>query len=833
MDIKFNVSAKTARLIGRENIADVDGAVIELVKNAYDADASCCLIKFNIPFPNINIAYDRSFISGLLNSEDKALLLKYCDEKDGKIVKKENLTFEQEAALEKILFAYNTIVIADNGQGMTKHILANEWMNIGTDNKEKNYSSEKGRVKTGAKGIGRFALDKLSLNSVVFSKNKTDELYNWSLSWEDFDKVKLLSEVTAQLSPVKDKSLEDIVNCFFESESNLVKCFSWETGTVIVLSPLREQWNERLFGKVIKNMRSLNPLNSVDRFDVHLLNTYFKEYSTSQESSVISRNDYDYKIQVVYDGSDKINLKIDRNEVDISLEEVDISDKDNDRTYKLNMNEFWNREKFQRNNYRKEDYDKEISFDYCVKDFYRGLDDVINFKKIGKFSFEVLFLKADNSTLEIVKRIPVRSRKKILDIHSGIKIYRDNFKVRPYGDDGPLFDWLNLGKRSQKSPAAVTHESGSWRVQPYQVIGNLKISRIDNPRLEDMANREAIALNDSYYLLIDFLQKMIEKFEYDRQYILREYALWTKLEIEKSEPEKTAIIKHIKNKSKNKEQRNRENDDKYSKEQYEEVISDLSSENENEINAQELLMMFSTSGIMANTFSHELHRISTDFGTRIQHLRSSIIKLVRPETYSGDPDYNPFPMLDECQQTDELLSHWIKVIMDGIQGNALVKEEINLSRTIDKIIKIWRPLLSTKHISINFNSAVKDIHYSMSIADVYLILNNFILNSAWFLENGQDRNISIDLSCDEKTIDLTLKNNGEKLDDKYKDNPYRIFEIGETSKYKKGDDGEEEKIGTGIGLWIIDQCVKKYGLQISLLLDLEQGFGFVIKFSRS
>ena len=30
--VKFNVSSKTARLIGRENISDSNGAIIELVK---------------------------------------------------------------------------------------------------------------------------------------------------------------------------------------------------------------------------------------------------------------------------------------------------------------------------------------------------------------------------------------------------------------------------------------------------------------------------------------------------------------------------------------------------------------------------------------------------------------------------------------------------------------------------------------------------------------------------------------------------------------------------------------------------------------------------------
>lgn len=49
--IQFEVGAKAARLIGRENITDVDGALIELIKNAYDADASCVCVWIDMPFP--------------------------------------------------------------------------------------------------------------------------------------------------------------------------------------------------------------------------------------------------------------------------------------------------------------------------------------------------------------------------------------------------------------------------------------------------------------------------------------------------------------------------------------------------------------------------------------------------------------------------------------------------------------------------------------------------------------------------------------------------------------------------------------------------------------
>lgn len=44
--IPFNVSAKTARLIGRENVSNLEGALIELIKNTYDADAKKCVVYY-------------------------------------------------------------------------------------------------------------------------------------------------------------------------------------------------------------------------------------------------------------------------------------------------------------------------------------------------------------------------------------------------------------------------------------------------------------------------------------------------------------------------------------------------------------------------------------------------------------------------------------------------------------------------------------------------------------------------------------------------------------------------------------------------------------------
>lgn len=89
--IPFNVNAYAARLIGRENVSKLEGAILELVKNTYDADATICLLYYN--------------------NKDKYLL------------------------------------IADNGCGMNEDIIINNWMTIGNSTKVNDFHTEKGESK--------------------------------------------------------------------------------------------------------------------------------------------------------------------------------------------------------------------------------------------------------------------------------------------------------------------------------------------------------------------------------------------------------------------------------------------------------------------------------------------------------------------------------------------------------------------------------------------------------------------------------------------------------------------------------------------------------------
>ena len=93
--ISFQVSARTARLIGQENFANAEGAVIELVKNCYDADSKNCILFFD--------------------------------------------TSSKDSSKHRIL-------VIDNGHGMEDNIIRNHWMMIGTDIKEVNFRTQSGRI---------------------------------------------------------------------------------------------------------------------------------------------------------------------------------------------------------------------------------------------------------------------------------------------------------------------------------------------------------------------------------------------------------------------------------------------------------------------------------------------------------------------------------------------------------------------------------------------------------------------------------------------------------------------------------------------------------------
>lgn len=826
--VEFQVGAKAARLIGRENIADVDGALIELIKNSYDADASCVYVEISMPFPDIPVETNIPFLSKHLSEEDLNFVLTcYDGAESGKLLKKENLSKKTQEKLGHILFRYNSIIVADNGTGMSEEIVKSIWMYIGTSNKEEHVRSEKGRMKTGAKGIGRFALDKLSIQSRMYTKTKyTNTMVQWRMDWDQFANAKLINEVKADVE-TKEVEYSEVIRELLNDMPEIYKEHDWSSGTMIILSPIREAWSERLFNKVNTNLKSINPIGSVDRFQVVIKNRFYPEFDFCTEEVAIDKEDYDYRIKMEYSGDITVNISLLRNEVDLSKRFVTIEAFGESR--KKSLDEFWSRENMQKPGYQKNSYDKEI----CYKKDVRSIlpkDSLEKIKKVGPFSAEMYFLRNSNNDYAVMKHVAVRKRKRLLDHFSGVKLYRDDFKVRPYGDEGAMYDWIGMSRRAQKSPAPVSHGRGAWRVQPYQIIGLVKIGRETNPYLEDMANREGIALTDTYYIFVNLLQDCLKEFEYDRQYIYREYAKWVNGVqneigdyVKKIQNEAIRRVEHIK-----KIEVEEDRKSSFSEQEMFNTVYKMMQDTEKELNSKQLIQVLSASGILLNTFFHEFNAINTQFHVEASQIRSRVKYILKGKEYEGLAAYNPYNRIEALEENDRLTASFLDVIMEGLNKESLRIREISLREVIKNILEKWEVLLKRKNIFVDMTGLAEidsDDVLSIALVDMYIILNNIILNSAWFLEKqyNEYRKIAFTIRAAEGKIHLLMEDNGPGLADKFKDNPNRIFEIGETSKGEKG---------TGLGLWIVKETVERYDGLISVM-EKQEGFGLEIIWNQS
>lgn len=197
--VPFKVSARAARLIGRENVATSQGAVTELVKNGYDADATVCAVLF-LPRWASN--------PPSLSPREFALVARILPQATGLFEKVDDRWIEREETREAnraaLNAAYSGILdlwIVDNGHGMSAKTIEDHWMVIGTDAKEMNDRSTGGRVVTGAKGIGRFALDRLGQECEMLSVvPESGDMAHWLVDWTEFEGAgKIISDVEAVL----------------------------------------------------------------------------------------------------------------------------------------------------------------------------------------------------------------------------------------------------------------------------------------------------------------------------------------------------------------------------------------------------------------------------------------------------------------------------------------------------------------------------------------------------------------------------------------------------------------------------------------------------------
>lgn len=142
MNQSFKITPRVIAHLGEDLIKNESIALVELVKNSYDAGASFCDVEFS---------------------------------------------FSGDTLMK--------IVVSDNGSGMDIQTVQKSWLVIGTDNKKKQLEQcTIGRMPLGEKGIGRLGVHKLGNKIHLESKKDNCKPVEVDINWTLLDKAEKVSD---------------------------------------------------------------------------------------------------------------------------------------------------------------------------------------------------------------------------------------------------------------------------------------------------------------------------------------------------------------------------------------------------------------------------------------------------------------------------------------------------------------------------------------------------------------------------------------------------------------------------------------------------------------
>jgi hypothetical protein len=207
-DPQIRVSAHVLTQLGSELVTDVEQAILECVKNAYDADSPGCLIEIETGENNLLVETGSARKLKRFSEPSETVLVSFCDE-NGKELSRPNLIPDTKI-IQRRLSCTGRITIEDHGEGMTGDQLRSSWLVISQSAKRGNFSGPKsktkrGRTPLGDKGLGR--LGSMRLGDVLLVESAISPqtpIHSAQFRWTDCEVARTVDEIPVFLKNINN-----------------------------------------------------------------------------------------------------------------------------------------------------------------------------------------------------------------------------------------------------------------------------------------------------------------------------------------------------------------------------------------------------------------------------------------------------------------------------------------------------------------------------------------------------------------------------------------------------------------------------------------------------
>ena len=637
------------------------------------------------------------------------------------------------------------LIIEDDGAGMSRDELINGFMRISSTSKIHSKISPKfKRNRAGQKGIGRFAVQRLGNKLTIITQ---DESYNTALelkiNWGDY---------------LNDTDLFSV--------SNTVKEVSKlpNSGTILIIDNLSDKWTKasikRIYHYISEIMQpfSLAKITSNINFNVSLVKI---ENEVAEEIKDIQINVYDHATaiidgEILNDGTGYFQINSD----------------------KLNIKE-----------------------DGYISNDPQGRE--MPFDKLRSVKFRAFYFIYKSN---LIPKMHETAIQKLASKFGGIRLYRNGFRVLPYGETGD--DWLKLDASTRKRSLLPVHANINF-------FGFVEITDSNN-LFQETSSREGLITNDAFMQLQNFVyrtimsavvriaeirnikilsnQKKYDKNHYEKIEVTINNIATTMEELEEIFHSETGNIKRSRK----------------SKQKFDEAKADFlrlrklqKEEQEKTFKEKSMLRVLGSIGLTIGQFIHEIKYYLDNMRSDANYLADKL---------SGNEE-----LYKRANTLVKNLSefHTYTSYFNNIMSNNVVRElePIEISSVVNDFIESLMPDCEKSNIQMNVPIYNGVLLYTkpMHTSEWSSILFNLFTNAKKAIyKKGNTGLLGIECGVSDNMIYLEFSDNGIGID---KDIEDRIFdEFFTTTGSLNFDDIDSNNaiLGTGLGLKIVKDIVESY-----------------------
>ncbi|WDV09168.1 sensor histidine kinase [Lysinibacillus irui] len=779
--INLTAAARVIYQLGEELISDEFVALAELIKNSYDADAT--MVKVNI---------DTSAITP---------------------------------------HGQGIISIEDNGNGMTYKLLTKVFLRISTNFKKvEKYSPFYKRRVLGEKGLGRLSIQRLGNHITIITSPKIDRLKDIITEeeqkfYEEYNKYTLEIDWNKEFQD-GEKNLSDIqAQCNYTFEPSATK------GTKLIIQGIRNLGFWDLDKKTETRIKS-EIFGLVSPFTQQNNQKFIIKMKIDNKS--ISNQVIDEEIlSIISDISVKINF----NKCELNLE-VEYKKKYFDRIANKLIKEM-----------KTNGFDVEILKDYQDKidsiqinlldneylKYYPYLKNIMLqklnesiFANPGNFTGMLYVL--EQSANAIKETLPIlgnygkpfsttKEVKSVWEAARGVYLFRNEFRILPYG---PEIDWLDFNKRATREKANAYKE--------HTVSGYIQLDSVSSENLKEQTNRLGL-IKDEYgtnFLVIvrDIIAGILfEKDRLTRAKIKSEpfngeesevYSLDKNIIFKRKKniaSEKTKVYEEVEKQisimaHKNVEPQevslviNNLNKIKKMEEEQQKERKQIIFEYEKEIRTLKTLVGLAGQGIIIETLTHELNKISKNIKYNTHEGKKVMNSLDIDDLTKNNILNLQNSNLHELIFLDQQLEH----LEPTYKKNRLSIHELNFKKFFEDVY-ISDGVMSRKAKENNTSVVLSgdDFYINSNKGVLITIFDNLFINSLYWLESFTEdfRSIYINLYSSDRIIEF--------YDSGYGIHPDIVNLLFEPYQSMKPE-------GRGLGLYICRELLK--GLKGKIELDM-------------